>query len=99
MAPHAGVIRILTGGAVGERIVLESKADNGLPLRWSFNDIRVDSFVWRGEKSADNGATWRLAAEYHLQRRKPFCLAEESSCRRSQPALPVLGSGAAELPC
>jgi hypothetical protein len=62
-------IKILAGGAVGDRIVLEGKTDDGAQLRWSFNDIRKDSFIWRGERSRDSGKTWRLVAEYHLKRR------------------------------
>jgi hypothetical protein len=38
-------------------------------MRWSFNNIRNDSFIWRGEKSHDEGKTWRLTDEYHLKRR------------------------------
>jgi hypothetical protein len=72
VAPEAGIIKTLTGGAVGDRIVLEGKADDGSSLRWSFNDIRNDSFVWRGETSGDEGKTWRLTAEYHMRRRSPL---------------------------
>jgi hypothetical protein len=67
--PISYAIKLLTGGAVGDRIVLEGKADDGLWIRWSFNDIREDSFIWRGEKSRDDGRTWRLTDEYHLKRR------------------------------
>lgn len=37
-------------------------------LRWSFNDIQPDTFVWRGEQSTDAGATFHLAEEMHLRR-------------------------------
>jgi hypothetical protein len=37
--------------------------------RWSFNDIRPDSFVWRDEASND-GKTWKLQAEYQMKRRR-----------------------------
>ena len=67
--PEAGVIKALTGGAVGDRIVLEGRAEDGSSMRWSFNDIRNDSFVWRGETSSDEGRRWRLTAEYHMRRR------------------------------
>jgi hypothetical protein len=67
--PVSPAIKLLTGGAVGDRIVLEGKADDGVSMRWSFNDIRRDSFIWRGEKSGDDGNTWRLTDEYHLKRR------------------------------
>jgi hypothetical protein len=38
-------------------------------LRWSFNEIQTDSFIWRGEKSRDGGKTWRLREEHHMKRR------------------------------
>src|SRR4030095_5059331 len=63
--PVSPAIKLLTGGAVGDRIVLEGTADDGLRMRWSFNEIRKDSFIWRGEKSRDAGKTWRLTDEYH----------------------------------
>src|SRR4051795_12267031 len=52
---HVSVARF-TGGAVGDdRIVLDTK-DLGTTLnRWSFNDIRPDSFVFRDEASSDGG--------------------------------------------
>jgi hypothetical protein len=67
--PVSPAIKLLTGGAVGDRIVLEGKADDSVSMRWSFNEIRNDSFIWRGEKSRDDGKTWRLTDEYHLKRR------------------------------
>lgn len=67
---HVSVARF-TGGAVGDdRIVLDTK-DLGANLnRWSFNDIRPDSFVFRDEASSDGGNTWRLVSEDHLTRRR-----------------------------
>jgi hypothetical protein len=67
--PVSPAIKLLTGGAVGDRIVLEGSTDEGVRIRWSFNDIRKDSFIWRGEKSRDDGRTWRFTDEYHLKRR------------------------------
>jgi hypothetical protein len=59
-----------TGGAVGDdRIVLDSQDFDGKETRWSLNDIRSDSFVWREEESSDGGKTWRLQAEDHMKRR------------------------------
>jgi hypothetical protein len=66
--PEAGIIKSLAGGEVGDRIVLEGTADDGSALRWSFNEIRQASFVWRGEKSTDS-KSWRLTGDYHLRRR------------------------------
>lgn len=68
-AEHASIARF-TGGAVGDdRIVLESRDFDGADARWSINDIRADSFVWREEESADRGKTRRLLAEDHMKRR------------------------------
>jgi hypothetical protein len=65
---HASVARF-TGGAVGDdRIVFDTRDFGGTDTRWSINDIRPDSFVWREEESLDGGKTWRLVAEHHMKR-------------------------------
>jgi hypothetical protein len=33
------------------------------------SDITAESFLWRGEISADNGATWRIVTEFTARRR------------------------------
>jgi hypothetical protein len=66
---HASVAKF-TGGAVGEdRIVLETTDFDEKVTRWSANDIRPDSFVWREEGSSDGGKTWRLQAQHQMKRR------------------------------
>ena len=66
---HASTARF-TGGAVSDdRIVLDTQDFNDEDTRWSFNDIRPASFVFRDEESRDGGKTWRLQSEYHLKRR------------------------------
>ena len=45
-------------------------SDDGAAVRWSFNDIRPDSFVWRGEKSRDYGKSWKPTGEYQMRRSK-----------------------------
>jgi len=42
---------------------------DGQLMRWSFRDITADSFLWRGELSADNGASWRVNTEFTARRR------------------------------
>jgi hypothetical protein len=67
--PKYGAVLSVQGGVEGDRIVLRGDDKEGSQLRWSFNDIRDDSFTWRGEKSRDGGKTWRLEEEHHMRRR------------------------------
>jgi hypothetical protein len=68
--PEHGSVARFTGGGVGnDRFVLETLDIDSRQTRWSFNDIRPDSFVWRDEASSDGGKTWRLQAEYQMKRR------------------------------
>ena len=66
---HASVTKF-TGGAVGDdRIVLDTQEFDGKDTRWSFNDIRPGSLVYREEVSSDGGKTWTLQSEYRMKRR------------------------------
>ncbi len=69
VSPAYGALITVQGGIEGGRIILRGVDDDGAALRWSFNDIKADSFVWRGEKSRDGGKTWRLEEEHHMRRR------------------------------
>lgn len=69
VSPAYGAVVTVQGGAEGDRIVLRGVDDENSMLRWSFNDIRSDSFIWRGEKSRDGGKTWKLEEEHHMKRR------------------------------
>jgi hypothetical protein len=64
--PVSGAVNRLAGRRDGDRIVLEGEED-GHPIRWSFNDIRPNSFIWLGESLEKNGS-WRLEAEFRLKR-------------------------------
>jgi hypothetical protein len=64
------VIRV-TGGAVNDRIVFLTQETDGKVYRWSFNDIRPDTFVYRDEISRDGGNTWTLREEDRMERRGP----------------------------
>ncbi len=57
------------GRAHGKDIVQLGKDDDGTPTRWSFSNIASDAFTWRGERSPDGGASWRLQAEFLARRR------------------------------
>ena len=66
---HPSVAR-LTGRALGDdRLVLDSQDFGDKDTRWSFDDIRPSSFVFRVTDSNDGGKTWRLQSEYHMSRR------------------------------
>ena len=45
----------------GEEIVLD-----GGDLRWTFSDMKADTFAWRNE--ARDGASWRLQQTFHVWR-------------------------------
>lgn len=66
---HPSVAR-LTGRTLGDdRLVLDSQDFGDKDTRWSFDDIRPGSFVFRVTDSNDGGKTWRLQSEYHMSRR------------------------------
>jgi hypothetical protein len=68
--PEHGSVAKFAGGPVGDdRYVLETSDLGSKQTRWSFNDIRPDSFVWRDEASNDDGKTWKLQSEYKMKRR------------------------------
>lgn len=68
--PENNSVATLTGGAVGDnRIVLHKQNADGRETRWSFDDIRPDSWVFRDEETRDGGKTWRLREEDHMMRR------------------------------
>jgi hypothetical protein len=56
------------GRAHGADIVQEGPGPSGALLRWSFTAITPTSFHWRGERSADDGASWRLQVEVFARR-------------------------------
>src|SRR5262249_57443116 len=56
--PMRQVYRRQLGRAEGKDIVQLGTDDSGAPVRWSFRDRTQDSFLWRGERSPDAGATW-----------------------------------------
>jgi|ERR1700730_14376607 hypothetical protein len=57
----------LIGRKVGNAIVQQSVNDESFS-RLIFDDIKPNSFVWRGEISNDGGKTWQLDAEFHARR-------------------------------
>lgn len=69
MQPYGGEFVQLIGREIGDRIVQEGAgSDPSRRERWSFTDITRDSFVWFGEVSFDDGATWFLEQEMRATR-------------------------------
>ena len=62
---------LMTGRAHGDRLVQDgARLDRpGHRVRWSFWEIRADSFRWTGESSVD-GSPWRLTHEMRARRRE-----------------------------
>jgi len=69
MQPASGEFVNLIGRQVGDRIVCETDGSEP-PRRWSFNEIRPDSFTWLGEVSNDHGKTWFLEQKMKGVRRR-----------------------------
>jgi hypothetical protein len=68
-SPGGNFFVALKGGKVGERIVLHGKEGEIALLRWTFDEIRPDSFHWLGERSEDGGKTWWAEQEMFARRR------------------------------
>jgi hypothetical protein len=49
----------MVGRREGGRIVQDGHLPDGRPIRWSFNDVSRDSFVWRSEIRREQGDWWR----------------------------------------
>jgi len=67
--PATNAFRQQIGRARGADIVQEGRTDAGDLTRWSFTEIRPDSFHWLGEASDDGGASWQLQVEVLARRR------------------------------
>jgi hypothetical protein len=61
----------LTGRAQADgSIVQEGLGSNGMGLRWTFSEVREDSFRWHSEVSQDQGKSWHLGLELQARRLK-----------------------------
>jgi hypothetical protein len=67
--PQFNYVVTAQGGREGDRIVLHGRDTDGLPIRWTFSEMKPDSFHWQGEKSHDNGKTWKVEEDHHMKRR------------------------------
>jgi hypothetical protein len=60
----------MTGAAAGDDIVQLGGNAAGERTRWGFYEIKPDSFFWLGERSTDEGATWKRVVEFRARRIK-----------------------------
>jgi hypothetical protein len=66
--PLNGRVRRFLGRSVGGIIVLEGLGEDPQE-RWTFRDVTLDSFRWRGEQSTDGRRTWAIEDEMYARRR------------------------------
>lgn len=66
--PVTGAFDILAGTKEDADLLHIGKDENGNTIRWSFREIKEDSFHWTGEISTDGGNTWKLQAEFFCTR-------------------------------
>jgi hypothetical protein len=67
--PQFNYVVTAQGGREGDRIVLHGQDTDGLLIRWTFSEMKPDSFHWQGEKSHDGGKTWKVEEDHHMKRR------------------------------
>lgn len=60
----------MIGRGEGADIVQLGTRSDGQLARWMFLNITADAFLWRGEVSTDNGATWRVITEFTARRKR-----------------------------
>jgi hypothetical protein len=78
--PATNSFRQQIGRRLGADIVQEGTNEAGALSRWSFTEIKPQTFRWKAEASMDAGATWRLFVEV-FARRQP---ADGDSRRRPE---------------
>ena len=59
----------MIGLAQGRDIVQLGKNAAGQTVRWGFYEITPDSFLWRGEASADGEMNWKRVVEFGARRK------------------------------
>jgi len=60
----------MIGRRHGADIVQLGEAAGGITVRWGFYEITPQSYLWRGELSADGGQSWRCNVEFRARRTK-----------------------------
>ncbi len=68
LSPLKGLVETFIGHEVNGEIVLEHKTVEGYPEKWIFSQITSRSFRWHSEETRDEGKTWLLTEEMHIQK-------------------------------
>lgn len=66
IGPMHLVVRTFLARRVDDRVVLETTEGETPRMRWSFADVKADSFIWRNELWT--GARWRLQQTFDARR-------------------------------
>jgi hypothetical protein len=66
--PVTQVYLSMIGRAHGDDIVQLGKIADGQTIRWGFYEITAGSFLWVGEVSADNEASWKRVVDFRARR-------------------------------
>jgi hypothetical protein len=69
VGPQNNYLVTAQGGAEDDRIVLRGVDTDGIPIRWTFSEITLNSFHWQGAKSHDGGKSWKIDEDHHMTRR------------------------------
>jgi len=67
ISPRQGLATTFIGRKVGDEIVLESTNSKN-PKKWTFSEIKPDSFKWRGETSHNGGKSFVLDEVMQIRR-------------------------------
>ena len=66
--PVTGHSQEQIGRRIGPDIVQIGARADGVPTRWRFTEITLNSFHWIGESLTPDGVTWRLEGEFLAHR-------------------------------
>jgi hypothetical protein len=65
--PVTGTRNELVGRRQGDQVIQLGTRD-GTPIRWTFSKITPGSFLWQGHALDVDGISWRLEAEFRMER-------------------------------
>lgn len=66
LGPQQGALHSFLARRVCEAVVLETRLGDGRGMRWSFSDIRPDSFIWRNER--EEAGDWLRTQDFAARR-------------------------------